>query len=173
MFGYLSNSREVKSRLCTNLHPAFSCWKVSVCFPFKSFNTEGCIKGVTNQADRERCHRVSILLGCWTSLRKTTPSILTSDDPARTHSTCICIRQVYIWTQALGSAITLMPLHIFQRSVANQAIHILLGINMKDDSVKRWACVEESWLKRQNMETHLDVFGSVSHPRSLLGQAYF
>lgn len=40
----------------------------------------GCgIKGVTNQADGERCHTVSVLQGRWLSLRKPTSSAVTSN----------------------------------------------------------------------------------------------
>lgn len=68
-----------------NLHSSYSAllsWQESV----KCLNMHCCIKEVTNQAVGETCHRVSILQGCCSSLRKTTPSVLTSNNPLHIHS---------------------------------------------------------------------------------------
>lgn len=67
-------------------------WQVPGCLPHKSLNIGCYIKEVTNQADGERCHRVSILQGRCLSLREPTPSALTSNNPAHTHSTSTCSR---------------------------------------------------------------------------------
>lgn len=48
-------------------------------FKHNSLNIGCCIKGVTNQADGEWCHTVSVLQGHRLSLRKPTSSALTSN----------------------------------------------------------------------------------------------
>lgn len=72
---------------------ALFSWQVSGRLPHKSLNIGCYIKEVTNQADGERCHRVSILQGCCLSLREPTQSALTSNNPAHAQSTCTCIHR--------------------------------------------------------------------------------
>lgn len=75
------------------LHPSQSVlfsWQVSGYLPHKSLNIGCYIKAVTNQADGERCHQVSILQGRCLSLRKPAPSALTSSNPAHARTACTC-----------------------------------------------------------------------------------
>lgn len=76
--------------ICIFLNQAYSAGK---CLSQKSLNIACYIKEVTNQADGERCHRVSILKGRCLSLREPTPSDLTSNNPAHTRSTCTCTQK--------------------------------------------------------------------------------
>lgn len=71
-------------------HSGLFSRQVPACLQHKRLNIGCYIKEVTNQADGERCQRVSILQGRCLSLGKPTPSALTSNNPAHTHSTCTC-----------------------------------------------------------------------------------
>lgn len=134
-------------------------WQVPGCLPHKSLNIGCYIKEVTNQADGERCHRVSILQGRCLSLREPTPSALTSNNPAHTRSTSTCSRahkntsmhrysshvnipiltQTRVCIRAQFHTHICVCLYMHKHTVcmhANPAIHISLGINVKDDSVQ-------------------------------------
>lgn len=129
-------------------------WQVSSCLPHKSLNIGCYIKEVTNQADGERCHRVSILQGRCLSLREPTPSALTSNNPARTHAAHARVRKntsahrhrnAHLRPRLPRTRVRMLHtckcilLYIHKHAVrthANPAIHISLGINVKDDSVQ-------------------------------------
>lgn len=72
---------------CYVLWALFS-WQVSGCLLLKSLNIGCYIKEVTNQADGERCHRVSILQGRCTSLRKAHSISSDLKYPTCARSTC-------------------------------------------------------------------------------------
>lgn len=84
-------------RFCTSQSALFSR-PASGYLPRKSLNIGCYIKEVTNQADRERCHSVSILQGRCLSLREPAPSALTSHHPAHAQSTCTCCGTHTIYT---------------------------------------------------------------------------
>lgn len=147
------------------------------CPPLSAHNSLniGCyIKEVTNQADGERCHRVSVLAGHRLSLREPTSSALTSTN--RAHNRVVqCTQsrskrwQTCIEEDVNASTCSRILIYFF---CIHSNTHSQ-GINVKGDSVQSQACVDEGWEKEAKMETHLDVFGSVSYPWPLLGQNYF
>lgn len=127
--------------------------QVSGCLPHKSLI--GCyIKEVTNQADGERCHTVSILQGRCLSLREPTPSALTSNNPEHAHSACMCSRTCkskhryghtheLMLTPILNHTCTCIYMQLYasaftctNKLITYTPIHISLGINVTDDLVQ-------------------------------------